>query len=621
MDQLSLSILDACPGALGLLSAERCLSHLNPRLAELCPALRAGMCWTEILAALGAEPTEQPAAGNRFRAGRDDALLGIQLSALGDGQSAMLLLSATPIAAQAQLRQGLQALVRDAGQGIIGRRLGHPVGSAVARQVADSVDQILGQLGGHLRAITAVVDALSNCDLRVSLDDGLQGELGHLRTRLNVTLANLAASIRQTIDSSRTIARTSAEIARQNQALAARTAAQAEAVQHTSANMEQLSTTVANAAANAELADRQGRATTALAGAGREAVGQVLEAMESINRSAGEVGEIIGVINDIAFQTNILALNAAVEAARAGEHGRGFAIVAAEVRALARRSAEAANRIRSLIDRSGETAARGKLLAQEADDRMREILAGAQTTSEQIAAISHATREQTLGIEDANGALRRIDELTRQNNELVAALAASSVELEREARYLTEAAGIFHLPEEPLSHPLHKAAAAAAVEAARRIGEVLEQAVEERRIDLESLFDFTYTEIPGTRPQKHGTPFDELTDLVFPALQEGVLGSNPAFVYAIAADLNGYVPTHNARFCQPLSGDYERDLVGNRTKRIYTDRVGQQVGRHTEPYKLQTYRRDTGELMFDMSAPIQVHGRHWGGFRIGYRIE
>lgn len=111
-----------------------------------------------------------------------------------------------------------------------------------------------------------------------------------------------------------------------------------------------------------------------------------------------------------------------------------------------------------------------------------------------------------------------------------------------------------------------------------------------------------------------------MCDEILQPIQEPIIQRNEAFVYAIVADINGYVPTHNNRYCQPLSGDPQQDLAGNRTKRIFEDRVGSLVGRHTGPFKLQTYRRDTGELMFDMSVLIYVEGEHWGGFRIGYRI-
>lgn len=612
-------MLDACPGALCVVGADDGVIHVNRAFRSIFPRIDVGTELPVLVGLLGID-RHQLKADARFTVGDAAQEYGVQVRAI-DAGAEQWLLSLTPIAAQKALKRGLAEAVAGAKSGQLDARVQLPPGSsALATRVAAGVNELLDSIGGQLSSLVAAVDLLAECDLRVNLEGNDEGELGRLRTRLGVTVANLTESIRQTIASSEVIGDITQKVADENRQLAERTSAQASAVQNTSANMEQLSAAVDNAAGSAERAADQGCQTMRLAEAGRQAVAQVVESMESINRGANEVRDIIGVINEIAFQTNILALNAAVEAARAGEHGRGFAIVAAEVRALAARSATAANQIRELIDRSAATTADGKHLALAADERMADILSGVQNTSEQIAAISIAAREQTQGIADANRALRDIDELTQQNDVLVRELAENSEALNQQARYLTEAATIFRLPDDDFSHPLHREAGAAATAAATELGALLENALATGQISEDDLFDYRYTEIPDTSPQKHSTPYDALADRLFPSVQERVLNGHAAFVYAIGADYNGYVPTHNAQFSQPLTGDYETDLVGNRTKRIYSDRVGQQVGRHTEPGKLQTYRRDTGELMFDMSAPILVNGRHWGGFRIGYRI-
>ncbi|HBK47636.1 MAG TPA: chemotaxis protein, partial [Xanthomonadaceae bacterium] len=156
---------------------------------------------------------------------------------------------------------------------------------------------------------------------------------------------------------------------------------------------------------------------------------------------------------------------------------------------------------------------------------------------------------------------------------------------------------------------------------AARVGRAFQQALARRAIAEEALFARDYVRLEGIEPAKFSTAFDSLCDELLPPLQEPVLAGHPWLVFAICANPDGYVPTHNLRFSQPLSGDPARDLVGNRTKRIFTDRVGRSVGAHTDPYRLQVYRRDTGQIMFDLSAPILVSGRHWGGFRIGYTLE
>lgn len=489
-------------------------------------------------------------------------------------------------------------------------------------EALSQVNEALNELKTQFDQIHETVTSISECDLRVTVP-GTQssGELGNLITRLSITVSNLTETVRQSIHSSKTIAATTTDIVEQNTQLAARTSDQADAIQTTSANMNELSSKVAQMAENSNAAYEQGQHAIELAHKGREAMGHVVHSMEEIEQNATEVSNIIKLIKEISLQTNILALNANVEAAHAGEYGRGFSIVAAEVRALAQRSNDAANQIKSLIEKSVESAVNGKSLVSNADNRMLNILNEVTATGSQVRAINESANEQQVGINDANDALIRIDEITQNNHLLVEDLAQNTKELHRQALYLEDSSRVFFISDSELSHPIHIRAKDFALNATEQIGARMETLIQDGRITIEQLFNFTYNEIKNTNPKKHSTPYDSICDRILPSIQEPILIEEKGFVYAITADINGYVPTHNNCFCQPLTGNPKKDLAGNRTKRIFSDRVGAQVGNHTDDFKLQTYRRDTGELMFDMSVPIYVQGEHWGGFRIGYRIE
>jgi hypothetical protein len=181
--------------------------------------------------------------------------------------------------------------------------------------------------------------------------------------------------------------------------------------------------------------------------------------------------------------------------------------------------------------------------------------------------------------------------------------------------------GLFRLPADPMQQPRHARIRELATATAGSIGKALAEAIARGRIGEDALFSNDYTPIAGVDPPKYRTAFDALCDELLPPLQEPLLDAHPWIVFAICATPDGYVPTHNLRFSQPLSGDRARDLVGNRTKRMFADRVGRSVGRHTEPYLLQVYRRDTGQILFDLSVPVYVRGRHWGGLRVAYVLE
>ena len=354
------------------------------------------------------------------------------------------------------------------------------------------------------------------------------------------------------------------------------------------------------------------------------------QAASLMNELQGKSKAIAGftqVITEISARTNLLALNAAIEAARAGEHGRGFAVVAGEVRQLAFRTKEATDEISVMvraINEQAEKASRGMGslagVVGEATgnvERVHHFLSNIEQSSsaseQEIGEIARAAREHVDTTVEISQALAQIrDSMLSTNKELPRAT-GSAMALAEKAETIAAALGASSVATQ------HDPIRIAAQEAAAEVGRLFSQAIKSGQITREALFDRSYTPIPNTNPPKHTTKFDAFTDRLLPSLQESLLERMPQLAYAGAVDNNGYFPTHNKKFSQPLTGNYDIDIVNNRTKRIFNDRTGARCGSNTKPFLLQTYKRDTGEVMHDLSAPIYVDGRHWGGFRVGYR--
>ncbi len=297
--------------------------------------------------------------------------------------------------------------------------------------------------------VSRVASAIAEGRLNQSVDLDGAGEEGHLlRTmdRMQNRLSEVVGSIRSGADS---VATASSQIAQGNQDLSQRTEQQASALQQTAATMEQLGTTVRNNADSAQQANQLAQNASAVAAQGGDVVGQVVVTMQGINDSSRKIGDIIGTIDGIAFQTNILALNAAVEAARAGEQGRGFAVVASEVRSLAQRSAEAAKEIKTLIGHSVEQVERGTVLVDQAGKTMGEIVGSIQRVSDIVAEITSASAEQSSGVQQVGTAVSHMDQATQQNAALVEQSAAAAESLKDQAQRLVEAVAVFKLAHEP----------------------------------------------------------------------------------------------------------------------------------------------------------------------------
>jgi methyl-accepting chemotaxis protein len=267
--------------------------------------------------------------------------------------------------------------------------------------------------------------------------------LGAMQTGLR----QLVSQVHQGVDH---VGSASAQIAIANKDLSGRTEAQASALEQSAAAMEQLTSTIALNADNAQEARSLAVNASSVAEAGGETVSAVVRTMRSIDESSRRIGEIIGVIDGIAFQTNILALNAAVEAARAGEQGRGFAVVASEVRALAGRSAEAARQIKQLITASLDQVNSGTALADQAGNTMTDVVAAIKRVSQLVVDISTAMQEQSTGVSQVGEAITQLDQTTQQNAALVEETAAASQSLDEQARQLVTSVEVFRIHGGPL---------------------------------------------------------------------------------------------------------------------------------------------------------------------------
>mgnify|MGYP003645232159 FL=1 len=354
-----------------------------------------------------------------------------------------------------------------------------------------------------------------------------------------------------------------------------------------------------------------------------------LRLIQELNEKSNKIQGVTTTIQGIAEQTNLLALNAAIEAARAGDQGRGFAVVADEVRQLAGRTAQATGEVAetlqeirsdtslivSRIEDLAKSVEAGLGSVESVGERLDQIRDQSDRVQQQVARIAEIDQNNEQSLEQVSSAIETVRDQITESDTSVASLAQQAATLMELAE---EANAAFALNSDESYHRFFYDQAR---QGAERIGKLFEQAVRDGQLAESALFDKKRTPISKTDPQKYSSSFDRFTDQQLPTVQEAVKGAHPSMVFAIAAAPDGYVPTHNRDFAHAPTGDPKVDLVKSRSKRLFNDRTGARCGSHTQNMLLQTYRRDTGEVMHDLSVPVYVNGKHWGGFRLGYKPD
>jgi methyl-accepting chemotaxis protein len=364
-----------------------------------------------------------------------------------------------------------------------------------------------------------------------------------------------------------------------------------------------------------------------------DAVGRIEKRLGSVGTALSQVAKVSHSIEAIAKQTNLLALNATIEAARAGAAGRGFAVVASEVKSLAEATRQATHQIgetvkdldgqvTGLIGESGDASVRAKSAgegASQIQDIIVRVQSGFTSVGQEIDGVARA----------ATSNLSHCDTVISELGNLGRGVDLSSTDLRqadsRVAKLLDLSEGLIATIADSGVETSDAPLIRAVVETAKRISALFDAAVERGEIRLEQLMDENYREIPGTNPKQYLSEYISFTDRVLPPIQDPIQKSDPRIVFCVAWARSGYLPTHNPNYSLPQGSDPVWNNANCRNRRLFNDRNVQNIGKSTKPFLLQTYRRDMGGgnfvLMKDLSSPIFVRGRHWGAFRMGFRLS
>jgi len=365
-----------------------------------------------------------------------------------------------------------------------------------------------------------------------------------------------------------------------------------------------------------------------------ESVQKVEDRLMRLEQSLARVSQVSSEIDSIAKQTRMLALNATIEAARAGEAGKGFGVVAGEVKALAQQTSNATAHIEETVRELGDLISD---ISQESSASRDNALDAEKSTAELADVLDDLITQYDLVGDHIGNIARDSNRNLDECNSVAMSVGTLSSDVERESRDLSHAsertAEIMGLSQKLIGSIIEAGYEMAdspyvrlVQEGAGRIASLFETAINDGKISLQDLFDEQYRPIPNTNPQQMMARFTDFTDQALPPIQEDILEANPRIAFCATFDRNAYLPTHNKKYSHPQRpNDPVWNAANARNRRVFDDPTGLGAARNTDPFVLKTYKRDMGggefQLMKDVAAPIYVKGRHWGCFRMGYKLD
>lgn len=499
----------------------------------------------------------------------------------------------------------------------------------VVQQIAELYKQ-LGDLAGGEGDLTKVLKINTTC------------EIGRLGEEVNNLTEKIRTSFLDLYKQTCLIGTDVCELAAGTERTLKMTQDQKDQAVTVAASTEELAQTIRNVTENTHRAASLSSEVDSAASGGMAVVEETWNCMQQISGSvngtlaiigeleaaSAHIGEMVVLIEDIADQTNLLALNASIEAARAGDAGKGFAVVASEVKGLAEKTTASTREIKKVvtdIQKTSRSAAdmigtesilvqTGLAKSEEARNSLENIKNHANESRIMIEQIATASEQQNATTNHIAEMIRLVSHSAEETNTMMLRTSEGFVTFADAVEQIYGTVGKFSVG------TYHDTVKSYIREVEEQVLAAIEKALNDRSLTLENLFDRNYVAIPNTMPQKFTTRFDTFFDRVISPFQESIVNRDNKVLYAICVDNNGYVPCHNLRYTKPLTGNPETDKNNNRTKRMFNDKTGLRCARNTDGFLLQTYRRDTGEILNDMSKPLTINNKHWGGIRIGYLV-